>query len=197
MTRDDGTIYDALVRRGVSRRAFLQFSTAMAAALALPASYAPRIAQAVGAAQRLPVIWLRGQDCGGEHEAFLRASDPTVVELLLDLLSIEYHETLMAPAGDAAERSLAAMRARTPNGYLVVVEGGDPDRRGGTYCLVGGRPFTRRRPRGRRRRARDDRGRLVRVRRRRAGGERGPDRRRGRRPVASERRPSSTCPAAR
>ena len=44
--REDG-LYAALVRRGMSRRSFLQFSAAMAAALALPASYAPRIAAAV------------------------------------------------------------------------------------------------------------------------------------------------------
>jgi hydrogenase small subunit len=137
---DDG-LYAALVRRGMSRRSFLKFSTAMAAALALPASYAPRIAEAVAAAPRLPVIWLRGQDCAGETEAFLRAPNPSTVMLLLDLLSLEYHETLMAPVGAAAELSLTGAMERYPNGYIAVVEGSIPTAAGGAYCLVAGRPF--------------------------------------------------------
>jgi hydrogenase small subunit len=137
---DDGLLV-AMLQRGVSRRAFMQFCAAMAATLALPAAYAPRIAAAVSAAPRLPVIWLRGQDCAGNTEAFLRASDPTIAELLLDLLSIEYHETLMAPAGSAADRSLAEAMERYPDGYIAIVEGGVPLAEDGVYCMIGGRPF--------------------------------------------------------
>ncbi len=135
---DDG-LYAALIRRGMTRRSFLKFSTAMAAALALPAAYAPRIADAVAKAPRLPVIWLRGQACGGETEAFLRASDPTAASFLLDLLSLEYHETLMAPTGAAAELARTSAMERYPNGYLAVVEGSIPTGAGGAYCMVGGR----------------------------------------------------------
>jgi len=134
-------LYAALVRRGMSRRSFLRFSTAMAAALALPASFGPRIAEALTNAPRLPVIWLRGQECGGETEAFLRAPDPSASSLLLDLLSVDYHESLMAPAGDAATRSLSTAMERYPNGYIAVIEGAIPTAAGGAYCLVGGRPF--------------------------------------------------------
>ena len=76
MTRLDDGLLAALLERGVSRRSFLKFSAAMATALALPATYAPRIAAAVATAPRLPVIWLRGQDCAGNTEAFLRATEP-------------------------------------------------------------------------------------------------------------------------
>jgi hydrogenase small subunit len=137
---DDG-LYAALVRRGMSRRSFLRFSAAMAAALALPAAYAPRIAEALTKAPRLPIIWLRGQECAGETEAFLRAPDPSAASLLLDLLSIEYHETLMAPAGTTAAQAISNAMARYPNGYVAVIEGSIPTAAGGAYCLVGGRPF--------------------------------------------------------
>ena len=136
---EDG-LYAALVRRGMSRRAFLQFTTAMAAALALPASFAPRIAEAVSAAPRLPLIWIRAQGCGGNTEAMLRASDPTVTSLLLDTISMEYHEALMAPAGAAAGLVLTSAMERYPNGYMAVVEGAIPTGASGAYCLVGGRP---------------------------------------------------------
>ncbi len=141
MTRLDDGIYAAMARRGVSRRTFIKFSAAMAAALALPAGYAPRIAAAVAAAPRLPVVWLRGQTCSGNTATFLRATNPTVSELLLDLVSLDYHEQLMAPAGAAAEQSRADAVSKSPHGYLLVVEGAIPTGDDGVYCMVGGRPL--------------------------------------------------------
>jgi hydrogenase small subunit len=91
MATVDGSIYQALIARGVSRRSFLKFSAAMAGALMLPAAYGPRIASALSTTKRLPVIWLEGQDCAGNTEAFLRASHPTVAEIVLDTLSVDYH----------------------------------------------------------------------------------------------------------
>jgi hydrogenase small subunit len=137
---DDG-LYAALMRRGMTRRSFLQLTTAMTAVLALPATFAPRIAAAVEQAPRLPVIWLRGQDCGGETEAFLRAPDPSAASLLLDMLSVEYHESLMAAPGAAAELARTTAMERYPDGYVLVVEGSIPTGAGGAYCIVGGRPF--------------------------------------------------------
>jgi hydrogenase small subunit len=137
---DDG-LYAALVRRGMTRRSFLKFAAAMASALALPASYAPRIASAVEGAPRLPVIWLRGQDCAGNSETFLAAPKPTIAELMLDLLAIEYHDLLMAPSGADATATAASAMERFPDGYVAIVEGSIPTGADGVYCLVGGRPF--------------------------------------------------------
>jgi hydrogenase small subunit len=133
---DDGGLYAALVQRGMSRRSFLQFTAAMAAALALPASYAPQIAAAVEAAPRLPVIWLRAQTCGGNTEATLRTIDPTVTELFLDTVSIDYHDSLLAVAGADAGQTLADAMKRHPNGYVLVVEGAIPK---AGFCIVNGR----------------------------------------------------------
>ena len=105
MTGRDDRLYASMVRRGLSRRTFLKFSAAMATTLALPLSYAPRIAAAVGAAPRIPVIWLRGLACGGDTRALLQASDPTTAELFLDLVSVEYHDAIMARSGASAEQA--------------------------------------------------------------------------------------------
>ena len=134
-------MYGMLVERGVSRRAFLKFSAAMATALALPMSYAPRIAAAVQKAPRIPVIWLEGQDCAGNTEGFLRASHPTVADLVLDVLSVDYHETIMAAAGKDAEAARDKTIRDYPNGYIVVVEGSIPQVDNGVHCTVGGRTF--------------------------------------------------------
>ncbi len=141
MDGSTGGIADLLTVRGVSRRAFLKFSAAMAGALALPASYAPRIARALESAPRIPVIWLEGQDCAGNTEGFLRASHPTTAELVLDILSVDYHETIMAAAGVQAEESRIATMEKYPNGYIAVIEGSIPIADDGIYCTVGGRTF--------------------------------------------------------
>jgi hydrogenase small subunit len=137
---DDHGLYAALLERGMTRRSFLRFSSAMAAALALPVSYAPRIAAAVEAAPRLPVIWVRGQTCGGNTEAMLRTADPGVSALLLETLSVEWHESLLATAGAGSAAALASAMEQYPDGYIAVLEGAIPDGADGAYCLVGGRP---------------------------------------------------------
>lgn len=128
-----------LESRGVSRRSFLRYCTSVTAALALPASFAEKVAAALAADNRPAVLWLEFQDCAGDTEALLRAGRPTAAELVLDYLSVDYHETIMAAAGHQAEaarkQTLEAYRGK----YLVVVEGAIPTKANGVYCTVGGR----------------------------------------------------------
>ena len=137
---DDQGLYAALIQRGMTRRSFLKFSSAMAAALALPASYAPRIARAVEAAPRLPVIWIRAQTCGGNTESLIRSPDPKIETLLLDTISLEYHQSLLPAAGPGLDLARTTAMERYPDGYVAVVEGAIPEGENGAYCLVGGRP---------------------------------------------------------
>ncbi len=125
-------------KRKVSRRDFLKFCGLMAGTLALNSVYAAKIAKALSdPARRLPVVWAEFQDCAGCTEALLRASNPTVSELVLDVLSVDYHETIMAAAGKQAEKSRDdAIKA---GGYLLVVEGSIPKGANGGYCTIGGR----------------------------------------------------------
>ena len=125
--------------RGISRRSFLEFCAAMAAVLALPDRYIPRIADALEKVKRPALVWLEFQDCAGNTESFLRASKPTVAEIVLDVLSVNYHETIMAPAGKAAEKSLMDTVRNEKGKYLVVVEGSIPLKDGGVYCTIAGR----------------------------------------------------------
>ncbi|HEY5513596.1 MAG TPA: twin-arginine translocation signal domain-containing protein, partial [Geomonas sp.] len=103
----DFSISGILEQKGVSRRDFMKFCSAMSAALALPVSFAPRIAQALDEVKRPTLVWLEFQDCAGDTEALLRSANPTVAELVLDILSVDYHETIMAAAGFQAEEALA------------------------------------------------------------------------------------------
>jgi hydrogenase small subunit len=133
------TLFSTLMQRGISRRDFLKFCGAMTATLALPSRYEPRIAQALEEATRPPLVWLEFQDCAGNTESFLRSSKPTVAEIVLDTLSVDYHETIMAAAGHRAEEALHNTIEEHAGNYLVVVEGSIPAGDGGVYCTIAGR----------------------------------------------------------
>jgi len=135
----DDSLYQSLSKRGVSRRDFMKFCTAMAAVLALPPSFVPKIAAALEKAKKPTVVWLEFQDCCGNTEAILRATKPTVGELVLDVISLDYHETIMAPAGKQAEKSLMDVVKNQKGKYIAIVEGSIPLNDGGVYCCVGGR----------------------------------------------------------
>jgi hydrogenase small subunit len=126
-----------LAEKGVSRRDFLKFCSGMAATLVLPPHYISQIARALASAKRPPLVWLEFQDCAGCTESLLRANKPTVAELVLDILSVNYHETIMAPSGKRAEESLQTTVEE--GGYLTVVEGAIPTKDDGIYCCIGGR----------------------------------------------------------
>ena len=137
MSFQEFSLKQSLLNRGVTRRDFLKFCSLMAGALALPKELAAWIEAALTAPKRVPVIWLELQDCAGCSEAFLRSNNPTAAEVILDILSVDYHETIMAAAGKQAEEAKAATIAA--GGYLLVVEGSPSLGDNGVYCCIGGR----------------------------------------------------------
>lgn len=133
------TIYEGLVKRGVSRRDFLKFCATTAAVLGLSSTYVTKIAEAMEKKEKPVVVWLHFQDCTGCSESVLRATKPTIGQLVLDVISLEYHETIMAAAGHQAEKSLHDAIKKYKGKYLTVVEGSIPTKDGGIYCCIGGR----------------------------------------------------------
>jgi hydrogenase small subunit len=129
----------ALRARGVSRREFAKFCSLMVATLALPSRYVGAVTKALSQAERPVLVWLEFQDCAGNSESMLRSSNPPVSEFVLDLLSWEYHELLMAGAGKQAEDALERVVREHPGEYIAVVEGAIPTADGGVYCTIGGK----------------------------------------------------------
>lgn len=128
-----------LERQGVSRRDFMAFCASMATVLGLPGAAAGAIAKAVETEKRPIMVWLEFQDCAGNTESFLRAGRPTVAELILDTISLNYHETLMAAAGAQAESALDDTVARNKGQYVALVEGSIPGDADSGFCMIGGR----------------------------------------------------------
>jgi hydrogenase small subunit len=155
----DESIYQELKKSGVTRREFFKFSGFVAGAIgltALPpldASGLPAflngpaqqnqaikmVAKALQTKQRLPVIWLELQDCAGCSEALTRSQSPTLVNLVLNSITVEYHETLSAAAGFQAEEAKQSAMKKYAGKYILVVEGAVSPKDEGIYCTIGGR----------------------------------------------------------
>jgi hydrogenase small subunit len=132
-------IRTALGSRSLTRRDFVEFCAAVAAFFALPKAAAEEMARAVERAAKPSLLWLEFQDCAGDSESFLRASRPKVADVILDAISVDYHETIMAAAGDRAEAARDAIVKDKAGKYLVVVEGAIPAGENGAYCTIGGK----------------------------------------------------------
>ena len=139
MSHERGWLAEELRRRGLSRRDFMSFCATMAASLALPDRAAAQIARAIQKTEKPVLVWLEFQDCAGNTEGFLRGSRPTAAEVILDVLSLDYHETLMAAAGHQAEANLAKTVKERAGAYIAIVEGSIPTGANGAYCTIGGR----------------------------------------------------------
>ena len=130
---------EALKRRGITRRQLMKFCSLTLATLAMPERYLAQTVAAVTKARKPVLVWLQFQDCTGCSESMLRSSHPDVADVVLDLLSWEYHEVIMAGAGAAANHVLDRVVKEEKGKYLVVVEGAIPMADGGVYCTIGGR----------------------------------------------------------
>lgn len=124
----------------VSRREFIKTCITVSAMLGLPLSMVSKVAAAAKKSDNRPaVIWLHFQECTGCSESLLRSSHPTVANLILDMISLDYHETLMAGSGHQAEKSLHDSMLANKGKYILVIEGGIPTKDNGIYCKVGGK----------------------------------------------------------
>lgn len=139
MIPNEVNLSTALAQRGISRRQLIKFCAAMLGTLALPERYLGQVVEAVTKAKTKPVLlWLQFQDCTGCSESMLRSSNPDVAEVVLELLSWEYHEVIMAGAGKAADAVLDRVVKEDKGKYIAVVEGAIPTADGGVYCTIGG-----------------------------------------------------------
>jgi hydrogenase small subunit len=139
MPYEPATADSLQLRTGLDRRSFLSVIGQVAAAIGLSAAGTQTLAAAVSKAPKPSVIWLHYQECIGCTESLLRTSHPGLAELVLDLISLDYHETLMAAAGHQAEAALKAAMAKNAGKYILIVEGALPLAHGGAYMQIGGR----------------------------------------------------------
>ena len=135
-----------LEENGISRRQFLKYCTAVAAAMGMGPAFAPEVARALVGGKRPSVVYLHNAECTGCSEAFLRSTSQgdkdfasaksNLDVLLFDTISLDYQETIMAAAGEAAEKALHDA-VNSPEGFICIVEGGIPTADNGNFGRVG------------------------------------------------------------
>ncbi|MBD3289870.1 hydrogenase small subunit [candidate division KSB1 bacterium] len=95
-------------------------------------------AMAASSSDKPPVIWLEGQDCAGCTTSFASTLNPPAASIILDTISLRYHETIMAASGHKSEQALH--HTVKEGGYVLLVEGSIP-LADGRFCMIAGRPF--------------------------------------------------------
>jgi hydrogenase small subunit len=135
--KKDQTLGDVLRERGISRRSFLKFCAATASSMALPPSMIPVIAATLEKVRRPSVIWLSFQECTGCTESITRSGSATIEDLIFNTISLDYHHTLQAASGDAAEHAREQAMEENYGKYMLVVDGSIPDENNGYSTIAG------------------------------------------------------------
>ena len=133
--------YDLLRQHGVDRRSFLKFCTTLTAAMGLEVTMVPKVVAAMQTKPRIPVIWLHGLECTCCSESFIRSSHPIAQDVVLNMISLDYDDTLQAAAGFQVEEVRRKIMKENKGNYILAVEGNAPTKDGGVYCTVGGNTF--------------------------------------------------------
>jgi hydrogenase small subunit len=109
--------------RGLSRRDFLKYCGALATLIGV--SGPTGVTRVAGALEKLAkrpnIVWSLFQECLGCSVNLLQSRKPDPAQLILRQISLDYHEALMAAAGDQAEK---CFRETVDSGdFYYVVEG--------------------------------------------------------------------------
>lgn len=132
------SIYGAMLKKGYTRQEYQKMCTVLTATAGLEASFIPRVVQALKTKPRLPVIYLNLQECTCCAESFIKPAHPLFADMLFNMISLNYMETLQAAAGQQAEAARQKTIHDYKDRYLVIVEGSIPLKDDGIYCTIGG-----------------------------------------------------------
>jgi len=130
-----GAFYDLLAVRGVSRRDFIKYCSYLAATMGLTEAAVPQVAAALEKGAKLkPALWLNCGGCTGCTESMAQVETPDVATIVLELLSLNYFETIMAAAGEQAEKNIADTIEK--GNFLLIYEGSVMTGEDGNTLLV-------------------------------------------------------------
>lgn len=135
--KKDQTLGEVLRSQGISRRGFLKFCATTASMMALPPTMISVIAETLEKTSRPSVIWLSFQECTGCTESLTRSYSATIEDLIFNVISLDYHHTLQAASGTAAEAARAAAMKDNWGKYLLVVDGSIPTGNAGYSTIAG------------------------------------------------------------
>ncbi len=120
----------------ISRRDFMKYCTASAAALGLQHALGP-LGKVLANTSGPPIIWLSGASCTGCTVSLAnRISNSAPVDLadlLINTIDLVYHPNLMGAAGDTAVQQLVNAQSGK---FILAVEGGIPTLYNGKTAIL-------------------------------------------------------------
>jgi hydrogenase small subunit len=125
----------------ITRRQFLKVFAGTGVAVTVSGNLLPEIVSALekAAAGNPPVLWIQGEGCTGCSVSLLNTTHPTIAEVLLNIISLKFHQTVMAASGQKAYDYLWESAAKNYGKYFLVTEGSIGKAFGGRCCLSGER----------------------------------------------------------
>jgi hydrogenase small subunit len=137
--KDEQMLLDEQQKKtGVSRRSFLKAVTGTAAGIGISQVFNPALVKAMTKAlETHPVLWVQGQGCTGCSVSLLNSVDPSIADVLLKVISLQFHPTVMASEGETALANLYKIAQAYQGKFSLVVEGAIPVAADGKYCIVG------------------------------------------------------------
>jgi len=118
-------------------REFNRWVSMITASMHLHPGFEETVKEGVSQLNKIPIIWLELSDCTGNSEGFIKSSHPSVDELILKYISLDYHELLMAGSGDQSEKVLDSIIENDAGKYLLIVEGAVPLGLDGKFLRIG------------------------------------------------------------
>ena len=109
----------------ITRRQFLKICAGTGVAIGTSGILLPEIVAALekAAAGNPPVLWIQGGGCTGCSVSLLNTAHPSIAEVLLKIISLKFHQTVMAASGQKAYDYLWETAAKNYGKYFLVAEG--------------------------------------------------------------------------
>ncbi|MEZ0574474.1 NiFeSe hydrogenase small subunit [Halodesulfovibrio aestuarii] len=124
----------------LNRRDFVKLCTGTVAGLGVSQMFNPAVCEAISGSlngERPPVLWLQGAGCTGCSVSLLNSVNPHIKDVLLKVISLEFHPTVMAWEGEPAMEHMFKIADKYDGKFFLVVEGSIPTEAEGKYCVVG------------------------------------------------------------
>jgi hydrogenase small subunit len=125
---------------GLKRRDFVKLCTGTVAGIGVSQMFHPAIQEALAgtvSGKRPPVLWLQGQGCTGCSVSLLNTVSPSIADVLLKVISLEFHPTVMAWEGESAMEHMYKIAEKYKGKFFLAVEGAIPVAANGKYCIIG------------------------------------------------------------
>ena len=123
----------------VSRRDFVKLCSGTVAGFGVSQMFHPAIHEAFAqtlTGERPPVFWVQGQGCTGCSVTLLNSTHPSIADVLLKIISLEFHPTVMAAEGEGAYEHMMRVAEKFKGKFIFAVEGAVPVAHDGKCCVV-------------------------------------------------------------